>query len=211
MATTKITGNLINDLPNSGVATADLADGVLSADTTGRAKMADGFVSTAKIVAGAADHTIVAAGSVVQVVNTQTGAVATGTTVLPSDDSIPQNTEGDQYMSLAITPKSATNKLKIDIVIVMASSAAGTSVMTAALFQDSTVSALAALSQVGSSNGQTHIGFTHWMTAGTTSATTFKVRGGGSAAGTTTFNGHSGGRHMGGVMASSITITEIKA
>ncbi len=49
--------------------------------------------------------------TVVQVVNTQDGAVATGTTVLPWDDTIPQNTEGDQYMSLSITPTNASNKL----------------------------------------------------------------------------------------------------
>ena len=52
----------------------------------------------------------------VQVVNTQTGAVDTGTTAMPCDDTIPQNTEGDEFMTLAITPTSATNKLKIDVV-----------------------------------------------------------------------------------------------
>lgn len=41
-------------------------------------------------------------------------------------------------------------------------------------------------------------------------ATTFKVRIGGTSAGATTFNGSGGGRKLGGVMASSITITEIK-
>jgi hypothetical protein len=39
-----------NDRVASGkVKTASLADGILSADTTGRAKMADGFITTAKI------------------------------------------------------------------------------------------------------------------------------------------------------------------
>jgi hypothetical protein len=47
------------------------------------------------------------------------------------------------------------------------------------------------------------------MTAGTIIATTFKVRVGCSGAGTTTFNGVAGGRIFGGVMASSITITEV--
>lgn len=207
MATTKVTGNLINDLPSGVIATADLADSAVTA-----AKIADSNVTTAKIASDAVDYTRVAAGAVVQAVNTQTGAVATGTTVLPSDDTIPQSTEGDQYMSLAITPRLSTSRLKIDVVLVVSSSAAGASVLTAALFQDSTANALAAVSQVTSAaNNQTQISFTHWMTSGTTSSTTFKIRAGGSAAGTTTFNGHSGGRHMGGVMASSITITEIKA
>jgi hypothetical protein len=48
------------------------------------------------------------------------------------------------------------------------------------------------------------------MTTGTTLETTFKVRAGNSEAGTTTFNGVSGARLYGGVIVSSITITEIK-
>ena len=54
------------------------------------------------------------AGMCVQIQSTQTGAVATGTTVIPLDDSIPQNTEGDEYMSLSITPSDASNILIID-------------------------------------------------------------------------------------------------
>ena len=37
-------------------------------------------------------------GKLLQQVNFQSGAVATGTTIFPEDDTIPQNTEGDQYM-----------------------------------------------------------------------------------------------------------------
>jgi hypothetical protein len=146
--------------------------------------------------------------TVVQVVSTQTGAVATGSTVLPFDDSIPQKTEGDEYMSLAITPTSATNKLKIDVVINLASSS-GTPWVTAALFQDSTANALAAVTRwFAASPTDAPIMFTHHMTAGTTSATTFKVRAGPDVANTLTFNGVSGARRFGGVMASSITIRE---
>lgn len=43
-------------------------------------------------------------GEVVQVVNTQTGAYALCTTVIPCDDTIPQITEGVEVMTLAITP-----------------------------------------------------------------------------------------------------------
>jgi hypothetical protein len=147
-------------------------------------------------------------GAVVQVVNTETGAVATGTTVIPFDDTIPQNTEGDQYMSLAITPTDAGNILLIDVVVQLSHSVAAWD--AAALFQDSTANALAAIVayQDLAGAGMT-LHFRHKMTAGTTSATTFKVRAGGQAAGTTTFNGQAAGRIYGGVMASSITITEI--
>ena len=149
-------------------------------------------------------------GTVLQVVNTQTGAVSTGTTTMPNDDTIPQNTEGDEYMTLAITPNATSNILKIQIVIHIAHTAVLP--VSAALFQDSTAGALAASSLVSdNANQMYHLSFTHWMTAGTTSATTFKVRAGGNGAGTTTFNGASGARRYGGVLASSITITEIKS
>lgn len=147
---------------------------------------------------------------VVQVVNTTDGAVATGTTTIPYDDTIPQNTEGDQYMTLAITPKATTNKLIIDVVVYVSNSSAGQ--YTAALFQDSTAGALA-IGDTYQSNAQglSVLVFRHYMTAGTTSATTFKVRAGCNVAGTTTFNGSGGARKFGGVFSSSITITEVKA
>ena len=146
---------------------------------------------------------------VVQVANFQTGDVATGTTQLPSDDTIPQSSEGDQYMTLTFTPFSATNTLKIDVVIQVASSAGGGR-MTAALFQDSTANSLAASCQGFETAGKPMvIPFTYYMTAGTTSATTFKVRVGANTAGTTSFNGSSGARLYGGVSSSSITISEI--
>lgn len=153
------------------------------------------------------------AGSVVQVVNTQTGAVATGTTIMPYDDTIPQNTEGDQYMSLAITPTSATNKLKITVVFNWCEVANTFNATSIALFQDSTANALAAIAEETSgANLRAHCDtFIHYMTAGTTLATTFKVRAGGDQAGTLGFNSDTAGaRLFGGVCASSITIEEIK-
>ena len=149
------------------------------------------------------------AGSPVQTVHTQTGAVATGTTTLPFDDSIPQSGEGIEFMTLAITPTSATNKLIIDVVANI--SHTGTDYLIAALFQDSTADALAAIAEYASTGTTLRpMSFRYEMTAGTTSATTFKVRCGSPAAGTLTFNGSSSGRIFGGVMASSIRISEIK-
>jgi len=145
-----------------------------------------------------------------QTVNTQDGEVNTGTTQMPSDDSIPQNTEGDEYMTLSITPNSATSKLKIEVVGYLQESIGGNTKLTLALFQDSIANALACVfSFNGTTNSEPPITFTHFMTSGTTSATTFKVRAGANNAGTTTFNGSSGARKYGGVLASSVTITEI--
>lgn len=152
------------------------------------------------------------AGSVLQVVNYQTGAVATGSTLIPFDDTVPQNTEGDEYMTLAITPKSATSRLVIDVLWQGSNSGAAgsTSQMSVALFQDSVASALASVlvSQFATS-GVMLFPLTHSMISGTTSSTTFKVRAGMGFAGTTTFNGQSASRYSGGVLVSSITITEV--
>jgi hypothetical protein len=151
------------------------------------------------------------AGSVLQVKNLQTGAVATGTTVIPFDDTIPQITEGTQFMSLAITPISATSKLLI-CVVATASSSLALQWMTSALFQDSTANALAANSAFTTTGTAfSPCVFNHFMTSGTTSSTTFTVRSGSPDAGTTTFNGQSADNRLGGVLASSITITEIAA
>ena len=152
----------------------------------------------------------VRSGRLVQVVNTQDGTLATGTTVMPLDDTIPQNTEGDQYMSLAITPTNASNILEITVTWIGSHSAAG-AVYGVGLFQDSTAAALAVGAASGGSGAIIPITFKHRMTAGTASATTFKVRAGGHLAGTTSFNGSGGVRRYGGVMASSITIKEIAA
>jgi hypothetical protein len=149
-------------------------------------------------------------GDVVQVVSFQTGAVATGTTTIPQDDTIPQSSEGDQYMTLAITPTNSANILVIEVVLILTAAAANTAGV--ALFQDSTANALAGVLQyIGSTNAINAVNFKHKMTAGTTSATTFKVRAGLGSAGTLTVNGLGGGRLYGGVLASGITITEIKA
>jgi hypothetical protein len=146
-------------------------------------------------------------GSVVQTVTVETGAVATGSTVVPIDDTIPQITEGNEYMTLAITPRSAASKLVIEVVWIGGNSVATN--MIVSLFQDATANALAAAQISVAAGGVTTLSFSHAMTSGTTSATTFRVRAGASSAGTTTFNGSGGARFLGGVYASSIVIQEV--
>lgn len=165
-------------------------------------------VVTANITAAAVTSTKVAPGFVVQVVNTNYNAVATGATILPSDNTVPQITEGDQYMTQAITPKSATNRLVIDVVWFGSTAAAGADI-SVALFQDATVAALAAVDvYMAAGTGRVTIPLKYSMIAGTTSSTTFRIRAGGSIAGTTTFNGFSAGNLFSTVSKSSIQIME---
>jgi hypothetical protein len=149
-------------------------------------------------------------GSVVQMASTSTSAVATGTTTIPYDDTIPQNTEGDQYLSLAFIPKSATNTLIIESTVALSNST-GTLSLISALFQDTTANALSA--GIGfqlTATAQVPVVVYYSMTAATTSSTTFKIRAGASGAGTTTLNGQSGARRFGGVNYSFLKITEVK-
>lgn len=148
-----------------------------------------------------------ASGKIAQIVKTESGAVATGTTQIPLDDTIPQNTEGDQYLTQAITPLSVTNILKIDIFALFSPSVQAW--LTAAIFQDTTAGALGAFPAFQTTGGGSlAIAFSHFLVAGSLSATTFKLRAGLDRAGTTTFNGTGGSRKLGGVLASSICITE---
>lgn len=186
--------------------TEDLTEGMMRRNlTTDRFEYYDGsswvnFVTTDSIPDG----------HVVQVVNTTTTAVSNTSTTMDLDDSIPQNTEGAELFTRSITPSSSTNKLRIDVVI--NASPNGAIHMCAGLFQDSTANALAAAAKwMPASGGVEQICFTHYMTAGTTSATTFKVRAGPSSSAQITFNGASTARYFGGVYSSSITVTEIKA
>ena len=154
---------------------------------------------------------ISAPGQVVQVVNVMDSAVTTATTVHVLDDTVPQNTEGVEFMTLAVTPTNASNLLKIDVVVGAVADSGADAHFIAALFQDSTANALAAVSNYNGSGASRccNMMFVHYMAAGTTSSTTFKVRAAGHNAGTMTLNGRVGARLFGGVMASSITITEI--
>ena len=143
-------------------------------------------------------------GDIAQRLRTSSVAQSTGTTAIPRDNTIPQNTEGDQYLSLAITPTSTINLLDIDVQI---NGGHGTNAeLTVALFQDSTAGALAAAlfhASAGANEGGS--GRLHYeMAAGTTSATTFKVRAGGAAGATFTLN-----QSNGGVAVSDMRIVEV--
>ena len=206
--------------PDDSVGLAQLAGGtdgnIISFDASGNpvavATGSDGQVLTSAGAGQPCAFETLTTGKVLQVVNTQSGALITTTTIMPwFDDTITQNTEGVELMTLAITPAHASNILEITVAAHISwGGATSNHTLVASLFQDSTANALATGAQsIYVANGVALITFKHRMASGTTSATTFKVRGGSQVAGTTSFNGSSGVRCNGGTMASSITITEI--
>lgn len=160
---------------------------------------------------GTLTHTALPNGVCVQEVAATFTASAVGTTTTPIDDTIPQITEGTEFMTAAITPKSTTNRLVIEWTYAYGHATAGVFV-TSALHQDSTANALAAISQYQAAAGAFDtVAGRHEMAAGTTSSTTFRIRIGANAAGNLTFNGTASTRLFGAITKSTLVIREYKA
>jgi hypothetical protein len=149
------------------------------------------------------------AGSILQVKNYQFATYLSTTTQIPLDNTIPQITEGGQFLSLAITPTSATSKLLIQVNCFYAVNAAAH--VAVAIFQDSTANAIAAQCAYSATGGQNQqVTVNYFMTSGTTSSTTFTARIGANNSNTVSVNGsNSGTAFYGGVGVSSMTIMEI--
>lgn len=136
-------------------------------------------------------------------------AVDTTTTVMPADDTIPQNDEGAEFLTVSITPESATSVLRVTAELCLSPSTS-TNLVTA-LFRDSGADAIAADIARANTGNPRRVFVTTEVVAGSTDETTFKVRAGMADAGTLTLNGIDGSRVLGGVLISSLTVTEFKA
>lgn len=149
-------------------------------------------------------------GSIVKTQTVVSQTTLTGTTVIPFDNTIPQSGEGTNFFSVAFTPSTTGNLIRVEATIFGAYSVAAH--VIAALFQDAGANALAAISmQTTTTNQDVHLTMVYQFTAASTAATTLKLNVGGSTAGTFTLNGNSGTAIFGGVATSSFRITEIKA
>lgn len=146
-------------------------------------------------------------GRTAQVQVYRTGAAASGFGLIPFDNTIPQITEGNQFMSITVTPTNASSTLEISVTAVLSCTNNGQVVM-AALFQVGVSDALAVASNTQVGTGISTISFKHHMTAGTTSPITFTVRGGGQAGSCYINSNNTSGSLMGGKYASSITVVE---
>jgi hypothetical protein len=136
----------------------------------------------------------------------KTGTFAQGTTVIPSDNTIPQITEGTQFMSLAFTPLRATSVLKIDVVLCGQLNI--DAMWSASLYKDADVDSIGSGITRPTPTGPDIMSFSVQIPATDLTTKTFTVRAGASG-GTFSFNANSAGAIYGGALASSITITEI--
>jgi len=149
-------------------------------------------------------------GNIVQLQRSTINSLDTTTVAIPFDNTIPQNTEGKQFLSLAITPASKLNLLYVDVSATLAGVSGNQYAM--ALFQDSTVNALCCTSYTAN-NGIYQSVLQYFVQAGTTSTTTFKMRAGPPNTSTTlVLNGnYDSTQKYGGVLISQINIQEIMA
>lgn len=219
---------------NKGIASYTAADfdtaaGVVSLeDTVVKSVLTDAGTATPAThefsIVGAGGISTSASGSVVTITGSGTGGVlqqvrtslttlqSVGTSI-PFDNTIPQQTEGTQILSVAITPTSASSVLVIEANVFGGMSSSSQPRATVALFRDSTANSLAAVGYSTESDmGTAGVGITiplfHAVSAGSTSATTFKIRVG-VTTGTFHVNGtNSGSQLYGGVSSSTLFVTE---
>ena len=148
-----------------------------------------------------------AGGRLVQLVKYETGVYASGVVNMVQDNSKPQNTEGDQYLELDITPTNAANILEIDVLLNVSNTTGGQCI--AALFQDDAVDAIAVGANLQAGADFNQVKIKHYMVASGVVPTTFKVRAGSVAGGMTDFNGRNSAPYFDEAFASSIAIAEI--
>ena len=129
------------------------------------------------------------------------------TTVIPSDDTIPQSTEGTQILSASITPKSATSRIRWRFKGVFANSVASNG--SAALFNGGANAIDATTQSATAADLNFPLALEGEYVPGSTALITLTVRVG-PTAGTMRMNGTPGfGRIFGGVCKATLVVEEI--
>lgn len=136
----------------------------------------------------------------------QDGTVATGTGLIPIDNTAPQITEGDEYLTLTHTALDPGNFLYISVSGYFENPSQ--SRMTMGLFQTGVSNTLACVNERGDDGDPKFMTLSHRVFAGTTAPVIYRMRAGADGAGTTTFNGQGGSPFFAGLLASNMTILE---
>lgn len=133
------------------------------------------------------------------------------TQIIPTDDTIPQNTEGVQILSASITPTATTSRLRITVSGNAAATSINGALVTVATFSGASSSALDA-QPIYSANGQlSKYSHTFEYAPSTTSAVTISVRiGTNNASNPFAING-TAARIYGGVVKWTLIIEEVPA
>lgn len=154
--------------------------------------------------------TILPVGFVIDRAYAEYTANASLAALIPFDDTPPQITEGTQVLSVAITPKSTTNRVRVRFQAEGSTSTAGT-LLIAALFVNSGANAVrATYVTIDTALYARPLTFEFEHVPGALTAQTYSVRVGANS-GTAALNGHTSGRLLGGAMAATLLVEEIKA
>jgi hypothetical protein len=179
--------------------------------TDGGTGASDGAAALTNLNHDTRDHTgITGVGKVVQVVQDEFTGTNDPGSAISADGTIPQNTEGAEVLSAAITPVSSSNILLIEAVVYIGHSAGSSSNRILALFKDSDANATAAANQFDSSGEVAVVTLRKVITSPTTSAQTWRIRAGNDT-NNARVNGDLGSTTPLGaaMLASTLTITEI--
>ena len=145
-------------------------------------------------------------GKVAQGVTASTDTFITTTTAIPGDNTLPQNSEGVEIVTLAITPTNASSTLIIWVHAPEIANTTANQYKSLALFKDSDADAIFACTEYSNDTAMKNMSFVHSQSAGSTSEQTFKLRGGNGNLGTFQIN-LSG--QFGTIDRTSITIMEV--
>lgn len=125
---------------------------------------------------------------------------------IPQDDTIPQNTEGAQWASVALTPASASNLIRVSGIVHLGGA---TALRVCTLFKDSGADAIAAFTgNSGANSALLTAPILHQFVAGGTSEITIAARFG-AVSGTCWINGDDSSPRFGGVLESTLIVEEI--
>lgn len=209
------------DIADSAVKSTHIADAAVTlpkivSGSTGRLlvysttgvleQLAPGSSDT--VLGGGTKPSYIPRGIVLQSTRVTDATQRQSTALIPTDDTIPQNTEGSTLLEATLAPISSDSNLRVRAVIPVTKNDTGTAVVS--MFRDSSADAVAVAHFTSAlANRNQIMVIDHEEAANSTATTTFAIRwgiGGGSTAYTIGFNS---GRLFGGVYVVSLSIDEL--
>jgi hypothetical protein len=200
----------VTTITNRSMSTSAISTVTLNAASASISSILLASINSNSISASVGEFTLLSASGRPAVVfhgRATNNAYTTLGTIIPFDNSIPQSGEGDEVLSITVTPTNASSILNIDVQLHMGGGLGDTSI--GALFIDATAGALAAAAIVNGNTAQINtLRFSHVVSASNTTQRVYHVRAGSDQAADAFLNGDASARVFGGVAVSSIVVTE---
>lgn len=152
-------------------------------------------------------------GKLLQEVTSESGSLVTNATTIPADNTIPQITEGSEYMTLAITPQKPTSTLIVEAHLNFGMTVANHWAIAALFNTDLAVNNALTANAMWNSMGIAQYTMLHlhktFPAHGLSVATTFRVRAGTDDGSALNFNGQGGVGLFNGTNHSTLSIREV--